>query len=51
MKDEWWLDSGTQTHSTNNDEGFTSLQKTKNVTLGSAGGDEIAVEGVGSYQV
>ena len=47
----WYLDSGSQSHSVNNDSGFVSLTQSHNVQLESAGGDDIRVEGVGSYRI
>ena len=50
-RDLWFLDSGSQSHTTNNRSGFVSLQEAAEITLESAGGDDIRVEGVGTYEV
>ena len=50
-KGEWWLDSGTQTHLTNNNEGFVALRETTNFTLESTGGDDVVVESAGIHHV
>lgn len=50
-RDLWFLDSGSQSHTTNNRSGFVSLQDAGEIALESAGGDDIRVEGVGTYEV
>ena len=47
----WLLDSGSQSHTVPEDDGFESIDRNHNVELESAGGDDIRVEGVGSYHV
>lgn len=49
--DLWYLDSGAQSHTVNNNLGFVSLQPNHNLALESAGGEDIRVEGVGTYQI
>ena len=50
-RDVWYLDSGSQSHTVNNDAGFVSLRQTKDVVLESAAGDDIGVEGIGAYRI
>ena len=50
-RDIWYLDSGSQSHTVNNDAGFISLRQAESVTLESAAGDDINVEGIGSYRI
>lgn len=50
-RSDWYMDSGAQAHTVNNEEGFVSLRETKNVSLKSAAGDDIDVKGIGTYRL
>ena len=47
----WYLDSGSQSHTVNCDDGFVSLREGTNVALQSAAGDDIDVKGIGVYHI
>ena len=50
-RENFYLDSGAETHSVNNANGFDILQESHNIKLESAHGQEIEVSGVGVYGI